>query len=296
MTPLENPLGVAKNGTLLRHLLTLTKPAITRMVLITMLCGALAAPGSPPWVMLALALLGTVLVVAGANALNMYLERESDKFMARTRSRPLPAGQLSPSIALYFGLGLGVTGSAILALGVNLITAGLAAFALISYVWIYTPLKRVSPWALHAGAVPGAIPPVLGYTAVTGQLDARAGALFLILFLWQLPHFLAISIFRQTEYENAGIKVLPAVKGLRHTIFAVVGYSLLLVVGSLAPLVVGLAGPVYAVVALTSGNVFLIWALVGLRAHSTTAWARSLFFASMPYLVALFATIVAVNH
>jgi len=277
-------------------LITLTKPAITRMVLITMLCGALASPGHvQSWSVLALAMLGTVLVVGGANALNMYLERESDKRMKRTLTRPLPSGQLAPRIALVFGLALGFTGTLLLALAVNLITAGLALFAFVSYVWVYTPLKRVSPWALHAGAVPGAIPPVLGYTTVTGRLDAAAGALFLILFLWQIPHFLAISIFRQSEYEAAGIRVLPAVKGLNHTLYAVVGYSLLLVVGSLAPLAVGLAGPVYAVVALTSGNVFLIWALIGLRAASPLGWARSLFFASMPYLIALYATIVAVN-
>ncbi len=261
-----------------------------------MLCGALASPGHvPSWPVLAWAMLGTVLVVGGANALNMYLERESDRRMKRTRTRPLPAGQLTPRIALVFGLALGFTGALLLALAVNLITAGLALFAFVSYVWVYTPMKRVSPWALHAGAVPGAIPPVLGYTTVTGRLDAAAGALFLILFLWQIPHFLAISIFRQSEYEAAGIRVLPAVKGLNYTLYAVVGYSLLLVVGSLAPLAVGLAGPVYAVVALTSGNVFLIWALIGLRAASPLGWARSLFFASMPYLIALYATIVAVN-
>ncbi|MDX2054297.1 MAG: heme o synthase [Polyangiaceae bacterium] len=284
-----------KEGSLARHLITLTKPAITRMVLVTMMCGALSAPGHIAWSVLALAMLGTVLVVGGANALNMYLERESDKHMKRTRTRPLPAGLLAPSVALTFGLALGLFGTLLLALAVNLVTAALAAFALVSYVWIYTPLKRVSPWALHAGAVPGAIPPVLGYTAVTGRVDASAFALFLILFLWQIPHFLAISIFRQSEYEAAGIRVLPAVSGLPHTVGAVVFYSLILVLGTLAPLCVGLAGPVYAVVALTFGSVFMLWALIGLRAASTVGWARSLFFASMPYLIALYAAIVAVN-
>jgi protoheme IX farnesyltransferase len=287
------PAGAALQ--LVRSLLELTKPSVTRMVMITMLLGALTAPVAIPWGRLLWALLGTALVVGAANALNMWLERETDKLMTRTSRRPLPEGRLEPDTALLFGLLLGALGLSLLIGLVNGLTAALAAFALASYVAVYTPLKRLTPWALHVGAVPGAIPPVLGYTAVTATLDARALALFCVLFLWQIPHFLAISIFRQREYEAAGIRVLPAVRGMPHTLRAVAGYSFLLLVGSLAPVAAGMAGPIYAVVALTCGQIFLAWALVGLRAASTVSWARSLFFASMPYLVILFAMLVVVN-
>src|SRR5262249_24541460 len=154
------------------------------------------APGAHSIGLVAAALLGTTLVVAGANALNMYLERDVDALMTRTRNRPLPSGRLPAEAALAFGVATSALAIPILTFAVNPLTGGLGAISLIIYVLAYTPLNRRSTSALLVGAVPGAMPPLMGWTAVTGQLDAAGIALFLILFVWQLPHFIAISLFR----------------------------------------------------------------------------------------------------
>jgi heme o synthase len=273
-------------------LFQLTKPGVTRLVMVTTLCGALIAPGAVELTKLIVALVGTALVVGAANSLNMYLERDTDRLMERTRTRPLPSGRLAPEVALWFGVLLAVVSLPVLALTVNPMTALLAALALVSYVLVYTPMKRLTPWALYMGALPGAIPPVIGWASTTGTLTLGAASLFAILFVWQLPHFLAIAIFRQHEYERAGLRVLPAVKGLGETKAAIVAFSFLLLVVSLVPAALGLGGAVYVVVAVVLGVAFAALALRGLRAKSGAAWARSLFFASMPYLVLVFGALV----
>lgn len=269
-------------------LVQLTKPSITRMVLVTAAGGALIAPGPiHPW-RLAIALFGTALVVGAANALNMVLERDVDGMMQRTSGRPLPSGRIASEVALAFGIALAFAGLTMLSFFVNAATGLLAALALVSYVLVYTPLKRVTPYALHAGAVPGAIPPLIGWASVTGSLSAGIVPLFAILFVWQLPHFLAISLFRQEEYERAGLRVHAAVKGPAATRRAIVGYSALLALVSLLPLHSGPAGVGYALVVILLSLAFLVLALRGLSAKVPDRWARTVFFASLPYLVIVY--------
>lgn len=278
-------------GTLVA-LVQLTKPAVTRLVVLTMLCGAAVAPGPIEVGRLLIAFVGTVIVVGAANALNMYLERESDAFMERTRGRPLPSGRLAPEVALWFGVVSAVVGLVILTVWVNSLTALLAAVALLTYALVYTPLKRVTPLALYVGAIPGALPPAMGWASMTGYIDVRALTLFAILFVWQLPHFCAIAIFRCDEYVRAGMRVMPGVNGVPATRRAIVRQQLLLFAVSLTPWLVGLARPVYAVVAAALSAVFLAVGLYGWRARSEVRWARTVFLVSMPYLVLIYGVLV----
>jgi protoheme IX farnesyltransferase len=287
---------VAGPGALLRDLITLAKPRITLMVVITAAGGlflakrAAHANASAPATVVA-TLLGTALIVAGANALNMYIERDVDRRMERTKARPLPTGRLAPRVALWFGVGLSAVAVPILAIGANPLTALLAVLANLLYVLAYTPLKQHSQYALHVGAIPGAIPPLLGWTAGTARIDAAGIILFAILFFWQVPHFVAIALFRKGDYARAGLVVLPNVAGelaARHTIvrwiFADVAASLLVV-----PL--GLAGDGYLIVGAVLGASFFTWGCYGLREDTGTRWAKSLFGVSILYLVLLFAAL-----
>lgn len=269
-------------------LVQLTKPGVTRLVIVTTWFGAVLAPGVlDPW-LTALTLVGTVLVVASANALNMYLEQDVDALMERTRNRPLPAGRLSRDVALGFGLALGLGGLLVLFWGVNLLTTMLAAFSLLTYVLLYTPMKARSSLALYVGAVPGAMPPVLGYTGLSGELTAEACAAFAVLFTWQIPHFLAITVFRRAEYAAAGLQVMSVAHGQAATVRAIVWWSLALLLVTVLPWAVGLGGSAYLFSAVVCGGAFLAWALFGRAGRELERWARSLFFASMPYLVVLF--------
>lgn len=273
---------------LARDLIALTKPRLTSVVLATTAGGMWSAPTRPSKMVAALTLLGTALIVAGAHTLNMYIERESDKYMARTRNRPLPSGRLSAKVALWYGVGLTAIAVPILALGANPTTALLALIANLSYVLAYTPMKRRSYLSLWVGAIPGAMPPLLGWTAATGEISAPGLILFGILFVWQIPHFLAITLFRADEYGKAGLKIMPHACGERltkhtivHWLAAQVGVSLLLVP-------TGLVHRTYLVTAVTLGVVFFAWGLWGLRKDAGKRWARSLFAVSIPYLVLLF--------
>ena len=275
-------------GATLAALWELSKPGITGMVVVTMLCGALTAPGSVPLATLLIALLGTASVVAASNALNMVWERDTDALMRRTCTRPLPTGRLNLEVASLFALVTAVAGFLALYYFVGALPAVLTLLAFGSYVLVYTPLKRVSPLALFVGAVPGAIPPLVGWASVTGSLDALAWILFGILFVWQLPHFLAIATFRTSEYARAGMRVLPVVHGIRRAKIELVLYSLLLVVVSLLPVVLGLVGFGYLAIALPAGLGFLWLATAGFSVTDDARWARRVFFASMPYLVVVF--------
>jgi heme o synthase len=285
-------------------LVSLTKPRITVTVVATMLggvwvasrhvqaLGGAAGEVKATSARLSLALLGTVLVVSGANALNMYIERETDRWMSRTRNRPLPAGRLAPEAALWFGLSLSLSSIPVLLVGVNATTGLLAALALFSYVLIYTPLKRRTTLALPIGAVPGAIPPLLGWTTITGRIDVPGFLLFSVLFLWQIPHFLAIATFRREDYRRAGLKVLPVEKGDRVTRLHIVTYLALLVVVTLLLVPFGIGGPVYLGAAIVLGGAFFGLGAYGLRPGAGDRWARGLFFGSMLYLVLLFAALM----
>ena len=285
--------GVAR--ALPRDFIALTKPRITTLVLTTAAGGMWLAPERVTALTWATMLLGTGLIVSGANALNMYIEREVDGKMERTRQRPLPCGRMAPRVALWFGVGLSAVAVPILAIGVNATTALLAVLANVTYVLAYTPLKQKSHAALFVGAVPGAIPPLMGWTAATSYVDAGGFALFAILFFWQIPHFLAIALFRQEDYARAGLYVMPNVLGEPTTKQNIVSYTGALVAASLLVFPLGISGRVYLVTAFVLGCTFLAWGCYGLRPASDEKrrkWARSLFAYSIVYLVLLFATLV----
>jgi protoheme IX farnesyltransferase len=281
-----------------RDVFALAKPRITLMVLLTAAGGIWLSRGHVglSWWTIAFALLGTTLIVAGANALNMYIERDIDGFMKRTKDRPLPAGRMSARFALIFGVVLSVAAVPMLAVGVNGTTALLAVLANLLYVLAYTPLKQRSHWALQVGAVPGAIPPLLGWTAATGRVDEGGLVLFAILFLWQIAHFHAIALFRKLEYGRAGLVVLPNVpkkngggdEAARHSI---VRHASALAAISLLLYPLHVAHFVYLVSAIVLGAGFVGVSLLGLRKGVTLKWARGVFGASLLYLVALFVAI-----
>ena len=270
----------------LRDFYELGKPSITGMNVLMALGGLALAKAGPDLSLLLATALGTGLAVASANALNMVLEREGDKLMARTANRPLPKGRLGVGEAVAFGLLTGVASIAVLAT-TNLLTAGLGLFALLSYVLVYTPLKRRTPLALLVGAVPGAVPPLMGWTAVTGTLDLPGLTLFGILLIWQLPHFLAIALFRKADYARAGIKTVPVVRGDAVAKAQAVAWCLALVPISFLLVPLEVAGWIYGTVALALGLGFLAMSLKGLQASSGPAWARRFFFVSLVYLPVL---------
>jgi protoheme IX farnesyltransferase len=269
----------------------LGKPRITGLVVVTFMGGLWLAPGDiAPWRAI-MTLIGTAFLVAASNALNMYLERDIDALMDRTRDRPLPGHRISPEAALAFGVGLAFVGAPLVLLGSNLLTGLLGLFAFSSYVAVYTPLKRHSGAALFVGAIPGALPPLMGWTAVTGHLDAPGLALFGILFFWQVPHFLAIAIYRAADYGRAGFKVLPLTISSGATRVVILAFSIVLVATTVALQPLQVAGLGYAVVAVLLGALFIAWAAAGFRRSAAHAWARSLFLYSLVYLTLLFAAL-----
>ena len=276
----------------IRDLLALTKPRITTLVLTTGAAGACLAPGHVGTRTLLLALVGTALIVGSANALNMWMERDVDALMARTCNRPLPAGRLSPDVALAFGLGLAAVSTPVLFL-VNTTTGLLGLVALVSYVAMYTPLKRHTHLALLVGAVPGAIPPLLGWSTATGGIALGGLLLFGVLFLWQVPHFAAISIFRAQDYARAGLQVVSVQHGERGARRTIAVWTVLLVAASLLFTPFGIAGRAYLGVATGLGAGFLALAFRGqigaarLDGANGARWARRVFAYSIPYLVIL---------
>lgn len=263
----------------------LFKARLTTLVLLTTLVGFyLGQRGEMDWLLLLHAMLGTGLLAAGAAALNQYLEREHDARMPRTEDRPLPAGHLRPETVLLLGGVMSAAGMIYLALAVNLITSLLGAVTLGSYLFVYTPLKRITALNTAIGAVPGALPPLMGWTAARGEITTGGWSLFAILFFWQLPHFLAIAWLYRDEYARAGYVMLPAVdpSGERTRLQAV-SYTLGLLPVSLAPFVLKLSGGLYLAGALLLGLLFLLSAVQFARTLSN-ACARRLFLMSIIYL------------
>ncbi len=275
----------------LRDVFALVKPRITLMVLLTAAGGIWLSPAHVSRSSALFALLGTALVVGGANALNMYIERQTDGLMKRTKDRPLPAGRMAPRFALVFGIVLSVVSIPILAFGVNATTALLALLANLLYVLAYTPLKARSHWALQVGAVPGAIPPLLGWTAATGRVDLGGLVLFAILFFWQIAHFHAIALFRKLEYGRARLVVLPNVEGDVVTRHSIVRHASALAFASLLLYPLHIAHGIYLVCALVLGAAFVGVSLFGLREQVSPRWSRSVFGASLVYLTSLFIVI-----
>ncbi len=273
-----------------RDYLELTKPRLSSLVLVTAAVGFwLGMRPGDSLAPLAPALLGLMLVVGGANALNEWSERELDALMQRTKHRPLPAGRLTPAQAQRFGVGCLMAGLAVLTLFVNALSAGLAAFSAASYLFLYTPLKRRTPLCTLIGAIPGALPPMIGWAAARGALGSGAWALFAILFIWQLPHFLALAALYQEDYARAGFKMLPIIApDGSATARQLVLYGAALLPASLFPSVTGLTGPASFYGALLLGALFLV-IVVGAARRRSLPSARRLFFASILYLPALLA-------
>jgi len=273
--------------------LELTKPRITLLVVFTTLVGfVVGAPGALPALPLLAVLAGTTLVAAGASALNMLLERDTDALMLRTRTRPLPAGRLRVPEALLFGLSLTALGLGLLAWLSGWLAAAVAAATWASYLFAYTPLKRRTSLSTLVGAVPGALPPVIGWAAARQSLDGGAFVLFAILFLWQIPHFLAIAWIYRDDYARAGLPMLPVLdREGRLTGRQAVIHSLALLLVSLTPVAAGLAGHVYlaGAVVLGIGLTLIAFRLAVLR---TVPAARALFLASVLYLPALLALLL----
>ncbi|HEX8765380.1 MAG TPA: heme o synthase [Candidatus Acidoferrum sp.] len=245
--------------------LALTKPDVSFLVLMTTAAGYyMGARGPVNWLHMSHVILGTLLIAGGTAALNHYVERESDRYMRRTASRPLPSGILQPRRALAFGVALAVTGAVDLSVAAGTLACGLGVLTCLSYLLGYTPLKKRTVWATFVGAFPGAIPPMIGWVAATGSLDRGAWLLFGILFLWQFPHFYAISWMYREDYARAGIMMLPVVdrEGTR-TFRQIIFYAAALVGVSLLPAVLGLAGIVYffgALVVCTALLQVCLWA------------------------------------
>jgi protoheme IX farnesyltransferase len=238
-------------------------------------------------------LIGTVLIVAAANVLNMYLERDTDALMARTMNRPLPAHRLEPEVALKFGLALAAVSVPLLTFAVGALPGLLASIALVSYVLLYTPMKRQTAAALLVGALPGAIPPLIGWTAATARLDLPGVLLFAVMFLWQVPHFLAITLFRKEEYARAGLVVQPNEPGGELAArMNIVRYSVALLAVSLLFVPIGAAHALYLAVALVAGLGFLGYGLLGLRESAGPKWARNLFLLSLIYLPIVFGALM----
>jgi protoheme IX farnesyltransferase len=271
-----------------RAYVELGKPRITAMVLLTTAVGLALAPGKVPTVTTIATLVGMALVVAGANAFNMLLERDTDAKMTRTRRRPLPSGRLEPEAALKFGAVTAALSVPILTFGANPLTGLGGALSLVLYVFVYTPMKRRSATALLVGAIPGAAPPLLGYVAVTNRIDAAALSLFLVLFLWQIPHFIAISLYRTRDYANAGLKTVAGEVGIDRAKERMLLHSLLLVVVSLQVARTGIGTPFYLGCALLLGGGLAALAFYGLTRDAGPRWARWFFLYTLVYLPALY--------
>ncbi len=289
--PLSQPVPVEKPW--LAVYADLFKARLTSLVLLTTLVGFyLGFRGPVDFALMFHLLLGTALLASGAAALNQLLEREYDARMRRTQDRPLPSGRLQPQTVLTVGCASALVGLIYLAQAVNLTTCLVGALSLVCYLFIYTPLKRVTWLNTLAGAVPGALPPLMGWTAARGEISSEGLALFAIQAFWQLPHFMAIAWIYREEYARAGFKMLPVVDPQgRRTGFQAVSHTLALLAVSLCPFLFNLTGPIYLAGALILGLAF-VWFAFRFSRDRTVAHARQLFYVSLVYLPLLLVVMV----
>jgi heme o synthase len=271
----------------------LTKPRITFLIVLTAAAGfCLGARGSVNYLTFTHAMIGIALLSSGIATLNQFMERDLDGLMRRTENRPLPSGRLLPFEALWFGVALTLAAEIYLALSVNVLTAVLGLTVITGYLFLYTPLKTRTTLSTAVGAFPGAMPPLMGWTAARGKIDVAALVLFAILFLWQFPHFLAIAWMYREDYGRAGIRMLPVVEpDGRVTGQQIILYSLMLVPVSLLPAFLGISGRFYLVAALTLGLLFLASSIRAALSKSNQH-ARQLLLASVLYLPLLFGVMV----
>jgi protoheme IX farnesyltransferase len=269
----------------MRDYIELTKPRITWLILMSTAVGYFFGHRGAwsLWPVLN-TILGTALIASGTAALNQWYEREADRKMRRTADRPIPSGRLSADRALIFGILLSVAGFAELGFGLNWLSAFLGLFTLLSYLFLYTPLKQRTPLSTLVGAFPGAMPPIIGYAAASGILDAQAWTLFAILFLWQFPHFLAIAWMYREDYERAGIRMLPVVQPSGEaTARQIVLYSLALIPVSMAPSLLGMSGKIYFFGALALG-LWYLYSGIRVALDRTILRARAVLLVSVIYL------------
>jgi protoheme IX farnesyltransferase len=281
----------------MRDYIALTKPRITWLILMSTGVGyffGLKRPwtGAADWFLLLHTLIGTGLIASGTAALNQWYEREADCLMRRTSARPLPSGRMTAPSAMWFGIALAVVGFVEMARWVNLLSAVLGALTLASYLFLYTPLKQRSHLSTVVGALPGAMPPLIGYAAAYGGLTPEAWVLFTILFVWQFPHFLAIAWMYREDYARAGIRMLPVVEpDGSSTGRQIILYASTLIPVSLFPVLLGMTGKVYLVGALLLGGCFLYTA-VRVAFDRTNVRARHVLLASVIYLPMIYGLMV----
>jgi protoheme IX farnesyltransferase len=286
-------LGAAKSAGWVADYLALTKPRLNVLVVFTSAAGYyLAAPGTSSYAPMLITALGTALVAGGAAVLNQLYERDTDAMMLRTRLRPLPDGRVAPADARAFGAVLAAAGIVLLAVTANLLAALLALATIVVYIAVYTPLKRRSSVSTLVGAVPGALPPLIGWAAARNETSIGGWALFAIVFLWQIPHFMAIAWMYRDDYARAGFPMLPVLEpdGRRAGRQAVM-YTAALIPASVLPSVVGIAGPAYFAIAMALGVTLLVLAVRFAVARTDQA-ARRLFYGSITYLPLLWAAMM----
>jgi protoheme IX farnesyltransferase len=271
---------------MMKDLMALLKFRLASLVVFSAVLGYVLATGVSgiDWTTLTALIIGGFLVTGGSNGLNQYIERESDKLMTRTQDRPLPTGRLEPITALIFSSLVGILGLAILwyFTNVNAFILGLAA--LVSYAFIYTPMKKKSPWAVFVGAFPGAVPPMLGWVAATGKFGLEPGALFAIQFIWQFPHFWSIAWVLDDDYSKAGFKLLPSKGGKdQHSAFLVLLYSLFLIPVAVLPWALDITGVISALVGISLSSFFAYMAYLFYKEQDTRS-AKQLMFTTFFYL------------
>lgn len=273
--------------TYLNDLMDLFKPKLTILVVVTLLVGVFLAPITMNIILLFISLIAIWLQAAGSLSLNCYLERDADKLMERTKDRPLPAGRLAPSVAWNWGWGLIATGTIILFFTANALTAILGLFSALSYLYLYTPMKLKTPYALYVGAVPGALPTLMGWTTVTNSVTGPGIYLFGILFLWQIPHFMAISLYRKNEYGMAHFLTFAQTHSFRFLRANIFIYSIILMLFGMIPYFSGWRGEAYFYSSLMIGVILIFFAVFGFKKgveENPYNFARSYFWATLFYL------------
>ncbi len=282
-------------GTRVGDYIALLKPRVMSLVVFTGFAGLVVAPGSLHPLQAVVAVLCIAISAGAAGAINMWYERDIDALMERTRKRPIPAGRIAPNKALAFGVTLNVLPVLLMGLAVNWVAAALLAFAAGFYIFVYTIwLKRRTPQNIVIGGAAGALPPMIGWAAVTGSVSLESVALFLIIFMWTPPHFWALALYREGDYAKAGVPMLPVVAGPAETRRQILIYTLLLVPLSFAPLALGTAGLAYGAAA-TAVGAYLLWLAAQIVRTKSDRAARRMFGFSILYLFVLFAALI-VEH
>ncbi len=279
---------------MLKDLIALTKPRLLQLNVFAALGGFLvASKWDIDFLLLIWALIGSTLTIASATVINNYWDRELDLKMERTKNRALPTGRLKPGMVLSYGILLGIAGLAILFLLVNPLSGWLGILGWFVYIVIYTMwLKRTSTWSTSVGGISGAMPPVIGYCAVTNEVDAGAWILFALLFLWQPAHFWSLAIRRVEEYREAGFPLLPVVKGIKRTKLQMIPYILLLIPTVILFYTYGYVGIYFLIISVLGGLFWLIHTLRGTGAKDTEKWAKTNFLISVNYLMVIFIVMI----